>query len=134
MGNKGPLGAPRPFGIGPLTTSEEEEENETKEQSNTENNWEEKSWENEENNERNDNDNKKEKNDKINLNEKNIDDDVDIENIDDKTTRAALEMAESWYSSITKDQSKHKMMKHFLQGVTELTDEEIEEILNNANI
>lgn len=64
----------------------------------------------------------------------NDNDDINLDNIEDKTARAALDMANKWYKSITKDQSKHKMMKNYLREVTELSDEEIENILNKAGI
>lgn len=86
---RGPLGAPRPFGIGPLTSSEEEKKDQ---------------------------------------------DFRNIEDLDDPTAQAVLEMANAWYDSITEDQSKHKMMKNFLLGVTELSEERIDEILQEAEI
>lgn len=89
---EGPFGAPRPFGLGPLTTLEDEEE--TADDS----------------------------------------EDINLEQVEDETARAALEMANSWYESITKDQSKHKMLKNYLREITTLTDQEIEEVLEKAGI
>lgn len=94
---EGPFGGPRPFGIGPLTSEETNEEKD-------------KNQETEET------------------------DDINLEEIDDKTVRATLKMANDWYESITKDQSKHNMMRNYLRKVTELSDDEIDDILNKAGI
>lgn len=42
--------------------------------------------------------------------------------------------AEDWYQSISKEENKRKMMRNYLKSISDLSDKEIQEKLDNANL
>lgn len=45
-----------------------------------------------------------------------------------------LETAENWYQSISKEKNKRKMMKNYLDSITDLSDPEITRKLDEAGL
>lgn len=45
-----------------------------------------------------------------------------------------LETAENWYQSISKEKNKRKMMKNYLNSITDLSDSEITRKLDEAGL
>lgn len=56
------------------------------------------------------------------------------ETVEKSTDDPILETAENWYQSISKEQNKRKMMKNYLMSVTDLSEQEVENKLEEAGL
>lgn len=61
-------------------------------------------------------------------------DDTDSSTAEDDDVDPIAQTAEDWYKSINKEENKRKMMRNYLKSITDLSESEIDQKLDEADL